>query len=95
MAPNTGYIVNAVGQITLTLPLTFAAGAEVRIVGYAGGWTINQASTQSIAWGNTSTTLGTSGHLTSTEVTDCLDIVAVNANTTFVVADSNGNITVT
>jgi hypothetical protein len=95
MAPNNGYIVNAVGQLTMTLPTTFSAGAEIRIVGYAGGWTINQNAGQSIAWGRTSTTLGVSGHLTSTLVSDCLDIVAVNANTTFVVADSNGNITVT
>ncbi len=94
LAANTGYIVNAVGQLTLTLPTTFPAGAEIRIVGYAGGWTINQNAGQSIAWGSTSTTLGASGHLTSTLVSDCLDIVAVNANTTFVVADSNGNITV-
>jgi hypothetical protein len=94
LAANMGYIVNAVGQLTLTLPTTFPAGAEIRIVGYAGGWTINQNAGQSIAWGSTSTTLGTSGHLTSTLVSDCLDIVAVNANTTFVVADSNGNITV-
>ena len=94
MVPNTNYIVNAVSTVTFTLPATFIVGSEIKIVGYAGGWQIAQNALQSIHWGNMSTTQGVAGSLVSSLETDCIDMVAINANTDFVISDSNGQITV-
>ena len=81
--------------ITATLPTTAVLGAEFKIVGKATGlWTIAQNSGQSIVFGNTTTTTGVSGSLSSTLASDCVSLVCTTANNVFTVYNSMGNLTV-
>lgn len=94
MAVNTGYVADNAGLVTLTLPATAALGSRFQVVGKgAGGWTIAQASGQSIKFG-TSTTTTTTGSLASTNANDCVELVCTTANTVFTVFSAQGNITV-
>jgi hypothetical protein len=90
-----GYIVNAASPITLTLPLTFAEGSIIKILGYAGGFTVAQNSGQQIVWLNTSTTSGTGGSIASSLPTDSLDLVGFIANDVLIVSGAGGNLTIT
>lgn len=95
IAPQIGYVpMNASTRVVLTLPTTIAAGSVFRVSGFgAAGWQIAQNSGQSIYFGNQNTTLGTGGSLASTNAKDCVEIVCVVADTTFLVVSSVGNIT--
>lgn len=95
MAINTGYVADNAALVTLTLPATAAFGSIFIIQGKgAGGWTIAQQSGQQIHLGNTATTAGTGGSLSSTNQWDSVTLVCVTANTTFAAYGSIGNITV-
>lgn len=96
MAINTGYIVdNGASLVTLTLPATAAQGSLFEVAGKsAGGWVVAQASGQTIEFGTSATTTGTGGSLASTNTYDCVRLLCVTANTTFVVLSSVGNLTV-
>lgn len=90
---DTGYILNNVGLVTLTLPSTAAVGSVVRVAGKgAGGWRIAQNSGQTIHFGTEDTTTGTSGNLSSTEQYDAIELLCITANTDFVVLSVQGNI---
>lgn len=94
-AINTGYVTdNGASLVTYTLPSTAALGSEIRISGFsAGGWKVGQPASTLIHIGNQVTTTGTGGSLASTNAFDCIDLVCVVANTTWVVQNSFGNIT--
>lgn len=95
LAVNNGYAMNNAALITATLPATAAFGSIIRIVGKgAGGWKIAQNAGQTINFGNLSTTTGTGGYLASTLQYDCIEMVCITADTSFVVRSSIGNITV-
>lgn len=97
MAINNGYISNAAsGRVTYTLPATAAVGAVMVVTGLSGGsgWAIHQNVLQSVQFGASTTTVGTGGSLTSTGNTDTVTMVCAVANTTFIVLESMGNITV-
>jgi hypothetical protein len=94
-AGNQYYINNGSTLVTLTLPSTAAQGDTYVIVGgSSGGWKVGQNSGQQIHLNSTATTTGTGGSLASTNQYNCINIKCITANTTFVVFDSNGSITV-
>lgn len=102
MAVNNGYIASNASLVTLTLPATAAVGDLFRIVGKGGGgWKIALASGQTIIWnlgGNTAginKTTATTGHLDSSDQYDCVDLICITANTTFVVQTAKGSISLT
>ena len=84
MLPSRGYIINGVGPIDMTLPVNFAIGDTITILGAAGnGWNIKQNGSQSIIVNATSTTVGAGGEIDSTANWNCITIEGVVANTTF------------
>ncbi len=93
---NSGTIANKAGTLTMALPAASAVGDIIKITGIntATGWQITQAAGQQIFFGTSSTTLGATGTLTSSNIRDSLEMVCVVANTTWNVLNSVGNITV-
>lgn len=95
MAVDTGYISNNAGAVTLTLPATAAVGSTNVISGLgAGGWVLAQNASQLVHLGSSVTTTGTGGSLASTNAFDSVTIVCAVANTTWLVMDVVGNLTV-
>ncbi len=89
---NTGYIISNASATTVTLPNTAAEGSVVAIAGKgAAGWVLTAGSGQTIKIGNQTTS--TAGTLTSTAQYDCVEVVCVTANTTWVVRSMIGNLT--
>jgi hypothetical protein len=95
-AVSNGYFCNKAGVLALLLPATSVVGDIVYAVNIntAADTQITQASGQQIFIGNTSTTLGATGSLTSTAIGDCLTLVCRAANTTWQAIDVVGNWTV-
>lgn len=78
---NTGYYITNASQVTITLPTTAAAGSVVAIAGNgAGGWILQPGAGQTIKIqaGSASTSI------TSAEQYDCIEVICVVANTTWV-----------
>lgn len=94
MSPNTGYISNNAGQVTLMMPTTIAQGDYIRVTGKGvGGWKIGQQSGQTIYFGVVTTTTGAGGYLSSTQQRDSIELVCITANTEFNVLSIQGNVT--
>lgn len=85
MTRNNGYISNAVGLVTLTLPVTSVVGDLISVVGQgAGGWLIAQGAGQQIQIGSANSILGAGGSVASTNQWDSVDLVCVVASTIWV-----------
>ena len=94
MAVNSGYILNNGSLVTATLPSSATLGSMIEIAGKgAGGWKVAQNASQIIHFGNVVTTTGTGGYLASTDSSDCIRLLCIIANTTWVVLSSIGNLT--
>lgn len=92
-AINNGYILNNAGLVTVTLPSTFAIGSIIRLGGKgAGGWSVVANAGDTIHFGNQDTSAG--GSLSSTNRYDTVELVAITANSDWLVLDSHGNLTV-
>ena len=93
---NNGYICNKAGTLALTLPTTAAVGTILVVTGMntALGWSIAQNAGQQIFFGVSSTTVGTGGSLSSTNIYDSVTLVCNVANVSWIVTASIGNITV-
>lgn len=92
-AINNGYILNNAGVVTVTLPSTYAIGSIVRLGGKgAGGWTVVANAGDTIHFGNQDSTSG--GSLSSTNRYDSVELLAITANSDWLVLDSQGNLTV-
>jgi len=93
---NNGYFCNKAGTLALALPTTSAVGdiIEVANENTATGTQFTQASGQQILIGNTNTTSGATGTLTSSAVGDTLKLVCKTANTVWRVTSGWGNWTV-
>ncbi len=93
-----GYICNKATTLVLTLPASGAIGDIIEVTGInvATGWQIAQSANQQIFFGNTQTTLGATGTLTSSAIRDSIKIVCVvsGSSTVWNVLSSVGNITV-
>jgi len=96
MSVNNGYFANNAGTLVFTLPATCVVGSVIAVAGMnnATGWQIAQNAGQQIFFGAASTTSGTGGSLASTKTYDAVYMVCNVANTSFVVINSIGNITV-
>lgn len=80
MALTTGYIVTDASQVTFTLPAVAAVGTIQAIAGYgAGGWILKPNSGQTISINGVSA----STSITSGGATDCIEVICVVANTTW------------
>ena len=89
---NSGYIISNASQTTVTLPGTAAEGSVVAIAGKgAAGWVMAANTGQTIKLGNQTTT--SAGSLTSTNLYDCVEVVCVTANLTWVARSVIGNLT--
>ncbi len=95
-AVDNGYFINKAGTLALLLPAASAVGSiiEVNNINTTTGTQITQAAGQQIFIGNTSTTLGAGGSLTSTALGDTLRLVCSTANLTWRTQSLVGNWTV-
>jgi len=86
MAIDNGYTANNAGLVTLTLPSTAAYGTSISVLGKgAGGWLIAQNAGQSIRLGSSTTTIGITGSLASTNAGDSINLICTTANTVWTV----------
>lgn len=94
-AVNNGYVTSNAGLTTITLPAAATVTDRIAIVGAgAGGWKLAQNASQKVNFGNVVTTTGTGGSIASQNTFDCLEIICTTTNTTFVVRNAQGNMTV-
>lgn len=93
MASNVGYFANNASAVAFTLPATAAKFEFMKITGIQGAWNIIQGASQSIVFGNVTTTVGAGGSLASTNAHDCITLQCIVANTTWEVVGAVGNIT--
>lgn len=91
-AVNNAYIITDASAVTITAPVTAPVGSILAVVGLgAGGWILNVGAGQTFKLGSSSA----STSLASTNQYDCVFLVSVVANTTWVAYSSMGNLTVT
>lgn len=94
-ASNTGYITSNNSLTEFTLPAVTQPGDVIAIAGAGnGGWKVTQNAAQTVHFGNTDSTTGTGGYLSSTNKYDYIELLCVVANTDFIVKASVGNINV-
>lgn len=79
IVPNTLYLIdNGASLVTLTLPATLNPGDIYRIIGFSsGGWKVAQNASQTIYIGNSSTTGGVTGYISSNLPSDSIELVAI------------------
>ena len=97
MVVENGYISDKTGGVTFTLPATATLGAEIIVVGKLGLWTIDQNASQQIVVGSASSTVGTGGSVASTNVGDCISLIAIvsGSSTIWRAQYFVGNLTIT
>lgn len=93
LVPNTKYLIASASLCTITLPAVCAVGDSMVIAGSTGGWTVAQNAGQNITWGDVTTLTGVSGSLSSMANTDGCTLICDVANTTWVVTQAQGNMT--
>ena len=92
---NYSYIANNAALVTITLPATASIGQKVRVLGKgAGGWKLAQNASQTIYFGDLATTTGAGGYLASTDDHDVVEAICITANNDWIIANSQGNITI-
>ena len=95
MVVNEGYLANRVaGVLAFTLPAAAAVGDIVAIAGSQNGWSIAQNANQTIHFPSGDTTTGVGGSLASTNRYDCIELVCIVADSSFVARSMSGNITI-
>jgi len=78
----------------VTLPATAAAGSIIQVQGVgAGGWQIQQNSSQNIQMLASTTTTGTGGSLGSVDPQAGVTLLCTTADTNFFVVSAIGNVT--
>jgi len=95
LVASNGYVSDNAALQTFTLPAVAALGDEYEIVGKgAGGWTIAQGAGQSIQVGNTASTVGAGGSVSSSNQFDVIKLVCTTANTGFSAEFLVGNLNI-
>jgi hypothetical protein len=98
LVASNGYFANSGTAVTFTLPAVAVVGDTFQVTTGplgSGGWVIAQNALQSIILGNTTSTVGVGGTITSASTLgDWIEIVCVVANTTFVAHLKQGESTV-
>jgi len=97
LAIDNGYITNRGGGVTYTLPATATEGDVIRVAGKSGAWTIAQNANQQINVGSSSSTVGVTGSIASTNAGDCVELLCTTggASTVWRSISFVGNLTVT
>jgi len=94
MVETNGYVANNAGIVTLTLPVLCEFGTTIDVAGYgSGGWTIVFNAGQNLVFGKDVATT-TTGSISSTNQYDQVELLCVVSNTTWVVRNVQGNLTV-
>lgn len=85
---NNGYVCINASTTTITLPATYAIGDMIIIAGYgtSNNFIVTASSGDTIVWSNTNTQ-----NIQSLEQFNCITLVAIVANTTWIVQNSVGN----
>lgn len=96
IAVANGYVTNRGGGVTYTLPATATEGDMFRIAGKLGAWSIAQNANQQILFGSSSSTVGVTGSIASTNVGDCAEVLCITsgASTIWRILSAVGNLTV-
>lgn len=95
LAVNNGYFASSGGLLLLALPAISAVGDIIRITALAGTFKITQPNlSNSINFGNDTTTVGVAGYIQSVTIGDTVELVCYSANAGFQVLSSMGNFTV-
>lgn len=96
LASANGYVSSNAALTTLQLPASSAFGDMIKIFGYgAGGFSISQAASQQILFGNQQTTAGLGGGLTSADLNVALELHCVVPNLVWWVQNAQGSLNVT
>jgi hypothetical protein len=97
LVAGNSYFANVAGQTTFTLPTTAVLGDTFQVAGDAtnvGGWIIAQNALQAITLGNSITTAGVTGSITSeASAGNWIEIVCAVTNTGFVANLKQGQAT--
>lgn len=94
LTANSGWYINNVGSINLTLPAVIAAGESITIQNNGAGGFVLLAGTGQVVTFNSYVSSGVAGAtLTSTTQGDSVTLICTVANTSFYVVSSCGNIT--
>lgn len=93
MVSNMGYfVVSPGGAVVLTLPATSVQGDVIQVcLDGATSWRVAQGAGQTILLGNTATTSGVGGSLTSTQQGDTIRLVCRVPNLRWVCVSEMGN----
>jgi hypothetical protein len=91
---NNGYVITNSAFTVVTLPTTAAVGSIIEVSGKGtGGWRVSQGGASVIIYlGNKSTTLGTTGYISSSHFRDSVRLICITANNEWSVISSFGNI---
>lgn len=98
MISNHTYIANDSALTTFTLPTTSAVGDILKVIGSAlntGGWTITYTTGQIIYGPSGHSTVTTGNAASATAAAQSVTISCVVANTTWVITENSGTITLT
>jgi len=90
------FVTDNSSNVTYTLPASARFGTSFCIVGKSGQWKIAQNANQQILLGSQSTTVGTTGSLSSTNSGDCVELICTTAGSSTVwrVRNCIGSLTV-
>ena len=95
LQPGNGLITSSSSAITLTLPISCPVGAVLGFENAGTGLvTLAQNASQTIRFGNQTTTAGTGGSIAATSQGDFLKIVCSASPNSYIVVGSQGNFTV-
>lgn len=93
--PDTAYIANNAGLVTITLNGTFPLGSVIEVSGKGTGlWQIAQGAGQTCHVGLLNTTTGAGGSIAATAQYDSITLRCITANTDFVATGGFGNWTI-
>lgn len=98
LAAQNGYIADAAGLTTFTMPTNNAFGDTIKIVGKgSGGWKIVYGAGQNIIFGSSAST-ATTGNISSINAHDCAEMVCTTASASapiFTIVNAVGNLSIT
>lgn len=93
VAPGNGYITGSLARVIFTLPSSSLFGDKISISGSeSGGWALKQNANQFINFGNSTTTVGTTGSLHSNNRYNSVELVCTRAGSEWNVISSVGTI---
>jgi len=85
-------VINSNSLESVVLPETSAVGDRIMLsAAGSANWSLSQAAGQSIVFGDLETALGVTGGISSTDPSDVLELVCLEANTRWKVINSQGN----